>query len=158
MAQYGSSESQLAFPTVDETVGILVPTVENLLRRVCHEEPLSAADGESGVTVTASISFPDGIGNGVVKAELFRYRDKIRLDIHLEHDRMFAKRGGAPSERRCFMNDYVASVTIPMGAEDIPQDFVRKVVSGVAAARDAVRRHNRQSRGGWDEVRVAARD
>ncbi len=158
MAQYGSSESQLAFPSVNETVGILVPKVENLLRGVCHGEPVSAAYGEFGVNVAAPISFPDGIGHGAVKAELFRYRDNIRLDIHLDHDRVFAKRGGTPSERRCFMNDYVASVTFPHGAEEIPRDFVRKVVSGIAAARDAVRRHNRQSRGVWDEVRVAARD
>jgi hypothetical protein len=158
MAQYSSSESHLAFPSAPEAVGILVPKVENLLRRFCHEELLSAADGESGVTITAPISFPDGIGNGAVKAELFRYRDSVRLDIHLDHDRMFAKRGGAPSERRCFMNDYVASITLADGTDDLPQKFTRKVVSGVAAARDAVRRHNRQSRGVWDEVKVAARD
>jgi len=158
MAQYGDSESQLAFPSVNDAIGILIPKVENLVRTVCHEEPVSTADGENGVIITAPISFPDGIGTAAVKAELFKYREKIRLDIHLDHNRMFAKRGGVPSDRRCFMNDYVASVTVSSGTDEIPRDFVRKAVSGIAAARDAVRRHNRDSRGVWDEIRVAADD
>ncbi len=158
MTQYGGSESQIAFPYVSEDVGVLVPRVEDLLRRVCHEEPSSVADGENAVNLQAPLSFPDGIGVGAVKAELFRYRDGIRLDIQIGHNRMFAKRNGEPSSRRCFFNDYVASVTVSSGKEEIPQNFVRKVVSGVAAARDAVKRHNRQSRGVWDEVKVAAQD
>lgn len=158
MAQYGGSESQIAFPSLNETVAILVPKVEDLLRRVCHGEPVAVSTGESAVDIEAPIGFPDGIGNGTVLAELFRYREAIRLDIQIKHNRVFATRSGAPTDRKCFFNDYVASVTVSNDATEIPQDFVRKVVSGIMAARDAVKRHNRQARGVWDEVSVAAQD
>lgn len=158
MAQYSGSESQIAFPSLHETVAALVPKVEDLLRRVCRGEPVAVATGESAVSIEASISFPDNIGNGTVHAELFRYREAVRLDIQIKHNRVFATRSGAPTDRKCFFNDYVASVTVSNEATEIPQDFVRKVVSGITAARDAVKRHNRQARGVWDEVRVAASD
>jgi hypothetical protein len=54
------------------------------------------------------------------------------------------------------LNDYVASITIRDLCESLPPDFVRGVVAGIAAARDAVRRHNRRCQAPWNEVRVAA--
>ena len=112
MAQYGGSDSQLAFPDLDEALGNLVPEVEDLLRRVCHVEPSASARSEKSVDLEAPISYPDGVGSGFVKAELFLYRDAVRLDIRVDHNRVFAKASGRPSDRRCFMNDYVASVSV----------------------------------------------
>ena len=71
MAQYGGSDSQLALPSVNEAVGILVPKVENLLRSVCHEEPVSAADGDG-------LAY-DGRMNLVLRRRLMRpYRIRAR--------------------------------------------------------------------------------
>ena len=91
-------------------------------------------------------------------ATLFHYRDEVRLDIEVEHNRVFARTGGTPTERACYLNDFVASVTIPPGAQELPEEFVRHVVAGIAAARDAVRRHNRRNAAPWSEVHVSAKE
>lgn len=140
---------------LEESMTVLVPQVCNLVERVTALEP-AVTHQERGVRMTSPLSFPDGIGDGVVVAELFRYRDAVRLDIRLDHNRVFASSQGEATERRCFLNDYVASITLPAGAETLPPDFVRGVVAGVAAARDAVRRHNKAAKAPWNEVRVAA--
>jgi len=108
-------------------------------------------------TFSVPLRFPDGIGLGRVVAQLFRYRDKVRLDIEIVHNRTFARPDGAPSDRRCFMNDFIASVAIAAKTEDLETDFRRGVVSGVHAAREAVQRHNRQQIAPWNQVKVAAR-
>ena len=59
---------------------------------------------------------------------------------------MYASPDGTPSDQACYLNDFVASVTVPQGATALPEEFVRHVVAGIAAARDAVRRHNRRYR------------
>ena len=78
------------------------------------------------------------IGRGTVVVGVFRYRGDLRVDLAIEHNRVFAGRGGEPSENRCYLNDYVASVTLPPQADQLPVEFVRKVVSGVGAASLAV--------------------
>jgi hypothetical protein len=158
VARYDGSESQLAAPVLDEDVGVLVPGVEDLLRRICHEEPTSQVVSDRAVDLQTRITYPDGIGRGLVNAQLFAYRDGVRLDVIVDHNRMFATAGGTATDRRCFLNDFVASVTLSRGTEEVPRDFVREVVSGIAAARDAVARRNRHARGAWDEIRVATGD
>jgi len=133
----------------------VTPQVADLLERITNVEP-TVTDAANGVRLTSPLVFPDGIGAGAVTAELFRYRDQVRLDIRVDHDRVFASPSGEPTERRCFLNDYIASVTLAAGTEALPADFVRSVVAGIAAARDAVRRHNKQAKAPWNEVRVTA--
>ncbi|MCH9015613.1 MAG: hypothetical protein IH877_08020 [Gemmatimonadetes bacterium] len=158
MVRSAGSSGQLAFPSIEDAVGHLVPEVEGLLRRVTGSEPHVVASDESGIKISSPLGFPDGIGSGAVVVELFRYRDGVRLDVRVEHNRFFAKADGSPSDRPCFLNDYVGTVTIEPSTESLPQEFVRQTVAGLSATREAVRRHNRQARGPWEEIRVAAND
>jgi hypothetical protein len=90
-------------------------------------------------------------------ASLFRWRDRVRLDISVEHNRMFVTPKGTASDRRCFLNDYQASVTLDIGTNEIPESFQRDVISGISAARDAVQRYNRRNNTPWSQISVAAR-
>jgi hypothetical protein len=139
---------------IERTMSQLVPQVHDLLHRITNTEPDTSK--EQGYRMMSPLGFPDGVGEGWVAAELFRYRDAVRLDIRIDHNRVFADPAGGPTERRCFLNDYIASVTLAVGADTIPAEFVRTVVAGITAARDAVRRHNKQSAAPWAEIRVAA--
>lgn len=137
---------------LDQAVARLVPAVTDLVRRVTGAEPRATRASASHARVTADITFPDGIGCGSVVVGVFRYRGAVRMDLVIEHNRVFAGRGGAPSGNRCYLNDYVASITLPPDAEQLPVEFVRKVVAGVAAARTAVERHRRNS--GWFQAEI----
>jgi hypothetical protein len=156
----GCNDSNAAAPVIelDARLGSLVPAVVSLLQRITSDEPAVTYDGETNVKFTSELSFPDGIGEGEIAAELFVYRDAVRLDLHVEHNRVFATAHGRPSDRRCYLNDYVASATLDAGSDTLPNDFVRGVVAGITAARDAVRRHNRRASLPWTEIRVAARE
>jgi len=140
---------------LESDIGILVPGLENLLSRVTGAEPSVAEFERTSIRLAAPLPFPDGIGHGEVVATLFHYRDQVRLDVEIEHNRMFARPDGSPSERACYLNDFVASATLATGAQELPEEFVRHVVAGIAAARDAVRRHNRRSAAPWSEVQVS---
>jgi hypothetical protein len=143
---------------LDSDIGVLVPALENLLSRVTGTEATVAEFERNSLRLVAMLPFPDGIGHGEVVATLFHYRDQVRLDIELEHNRMFARPDGTPSDRACYLNDFVASVSFGPGGHEIPEDFVRHVVAGIAAAREAVRRHNRRNAGPWNEVQVSAKE
>lgn len=143
---------------LDSDIGVLVPALEDLLSRVTGGEPTVADFERNSIRLVAVLPFPDDIGHGEVVAALFHYRDEVRLDVEVEHNRMFARPDGTASDRACYLNDFVASVTIKSGAQEIPEEFVRHVVAGIAAARDAVRRHNRRSAAPWNEVQVAAKE
>lgn len=138
-----------------ETVDRLVPAVEELLERIVPESVLTCLEEVAGYRFTAGLTFPDGVGQGVVVARLFRYRDGVRLDLELQHNRVFADRAGAPTDRRCFMNDFIASVRLEPGTEGLPPEFVRTTVRGVRIARDAVAAFNRDNPQPWRQVRVA---
>jgi len=99
--------------------------------------------------------FPDGIGRGEVVARVFRYRDTVRVDIELEHNRMLAKPDGSASERRCYLNDYIATVTPEIGATELPGDWAMSVLRGVKNAVEAVQRHNKAQASPWGQVGVA---
>lgn len=142
---------------IDETIERLSPPVESLLQTLAPDETVSSESVDSGFSFSVPLRFPDGIGLGKVAATLFRYRDKVRLDIEIVHNRTFARPDGTPSDRRCFMNDFVASLAVAAKTEDLSADFRRSVVSGVHAARDAVQRHNRQESAPWNRVTVAAK-
>ena len=143
---------------LESDIGILVPALEDLLSRVAGGESQVAEFERTSLRLVSPLPFPDGIGRGEVVATLFHYRDEVRLDIEIEHNRMFARPDGTPSDRACYLNDFVASVTLKTGAQELPEEFVRHVVAGTAAARDAVRRHNRRSAAPWNEVQVAGRE
>ena len=141
---------------LDEALAALVPSVDDLLSRVTGSEPVVTDVQRREVALASGFAFPDEIGRGDVAANLFRYRDDIRLDLRVVHNRMFARPDGHASDRACFLNDFVASITLPGGSTELPESFVRHVVAGIAAARDGVRRHNRRNEAPWNEVRVAA--
>lgn len=143
---------------LDETLTALVPSVDDLLSRVTGSEPLVTDVARREVVLSSVLVFPDEIGRGEVTANLFRYRDDIRLDLRVVHNRMFARPDGQASERACFLNDFVGSVILTAGTAELPEGFVRHVVAGIAAARDGVRRHNRRNDAPWNEVTVAAND
>jgi hypothetical protein len=86
---------------------------------------------------------------------LFRWRESVRLDIEIVHNRAFAKPDGSASDRSCFLNDFTASTRLETGTEELPADFQREVIAGVSAARDAVQRYNRVNQAPWSRVRVA---
>jgi len=151
-----NSNTTLPDGTLQEILNQLVPAIADLLKRITHTEASITQLDDHGFHVTSNITFPDNVGEGALVAEIFRYRDSVRLDISIDHNRFFALSDGTPSDRRCFLNDYVASRTLPAESQELPAEFVRSVVAGVTAARDAVHRHNKRCQAPWNEVRVAA--
>lgn len=156
MVEPRESGSQVAFPSIEDAVGRLVPEVEDLLRRVSGYEPHTAWSSDAELRLASPVRFPDGVGSGNVVVDIFKYRDGIRLDVRVLHNRVFAQADGTPTKSRCFLNDYVGSVSLEADVESLPQDFIRQTVAGVSAAREAVRRHNRRGQGPWEEIHVAA--
>jgi hypothetical protein len=152
----GCQDSNATLPVVeiDARLESFIPAVVSLLQRITSVKPTVTYEG-TDVKLSSELSFPDGIGEGEIAVELFVYRDAVRLDLHLEHNRVFATANSRPSGRRCYLNDFVASVTLDAEEDTLPNDFVRGVVAGVTAARDAVRRHNRRAKLPWNEIRVA---
>jgi hypothetical protein len=132
---------------LDEAVARMVPAASDLARRLTGAGARAVRMGASHARVSADLIFPDGVGRGTVVVSVFRYRGDLRVDLAIEHNRVFAKAGGEPSENRCYLNDYVASVTLSPKVDQLPVEFLRKVVSGVGAARSAVERYRRRS--GW---------
>ena len=155
----GCTESRIPVLSreLEETIENLVPAVEDLLQRITGAAPVSTVGDGIEQRIAAPLRFPDGVGQGQVLASLFRWRDTIRLDIEIVHNRVFTTPRGAASDRRCFLNDYQASVTIATGASEIPESFQREVISGISAARDAVQRYNRRNSAPWSQVSVAAK-
>ena len=140
----------------EETVDRLLPAVDDLLQQMVPEGVVTTADEIAGYRLTSDLSFPDGVGRGRVVARLFRYREGVRLDLELQHNRVFADRIGGPTDRRCFMNDFVASIRLDPGCEELPAEFTRTARRGVRAAQEAVAAFNRKNPQPWRQVRVAA--
>ncbi len=154
----GCTDSKLPVITreLDETIDSLVPAVEDLLQRLTDSVSVLSEVQETEVKLTAPLQFPDGIGQGQIVARLFRWREAARIDIEIVHDRAFSRPDGSASDRKCFLNDYEASISLPAGTKSLPGDFERQVISGVSAARDAVQRHNRGHCAPWNRVSVTA--
>lgn len=146
----------LSYRDLDRMVETLLPMVEALLRRITDDATIETISEDGGYRCSVPLTFPDGIGQGFAVARLFRYRDTVRLDVELEHNRVLAKPDGTPSDRRCYLNDYVASMTFAASEETIPVDFERTAVRGVLMAREAVQRHNRAQQAPWGQLTVAA--
>ena len=146
----------LARRELDRTIETLAPPVEALLDRLSPDAGVTSETTDAGMRLTVPLRFPDGIGHGTVLADLFRYHDAVRLDITVEHSRRFLRPDGSPSERRCYLNDFQASLTLASGATELPESFVRSVISGVHAAREGVARHNRLHPQPWHQIRIGA--
>jgi len=131
----------------------LVAEATSLVRRVAGAEPM-VSDREREIRLTAPVTFTDGLGRGEIVAALFPYRGRLRFDLTLEHDRVFARPDGSATVTRCYLNDYVASAQMDPDALALPDEFVRNVIAGVSAARDAVRRYNRRCGSDWFRVQV----
>lgn len=141
---------------LDRTIEGLVPLVEALLQRLTPGDAVSSEPSDAGIRAEVPLHFSDGVGHGSVVAELFRYHDTVRLDIVVEHNRRFIRPDGTPSDRRCYLNDFQASQTLARGATELPEAFIRQIVSGVLAAREGVARHNRLHPQPWHQIRIAA--
>ncbi|MFQ5704294.1 MAG: hypothetical protein ACE5HT_09750 [Gemmatimonadales bacterium] len=140
---------------LDATIESVLPAVEDLLQRLSGEDQVVCLETEgTDIKLRAPLRFPDGIGQGQVVANLFRWREAVRLDVEIVHNRMLARPDGIASDRRCFLNDYQASVTLEQGATELPSEFRREVISGVSAAQQAVLRHNRSHPEPWGRVAV----
>lgn len=139
---------------LDATIERLVPAVEHLLQRISDAAPVASEPEGSGARLTVPLRFPDGIGQGQVVASLFRWRETVRVDIEIVHNRAFTNPDGSASNRRLYLNDYQASIKLAAGTYELPPEFEREVVVGVMAARDAVQRYNRRHQAPWSQVRV----
>ena len=149
------SGTSLLRQELDRTIEAIGPLVEALLQRLSPSEAITSELGDAGLRAEVPLEFPDGVGRGAVVAQLFRYHDTVRLDLVLEHNRRFVKPDGTASDRRCYLNDFQASVTLPRRATELPEAFQRAVVSGVLAAREGVARHNRLHPQPWHQIRIA---
>ena len=141
---------------IEATIDQLGGVVEELLRQMSPGGLVSAETEGSEWRCEVPVRFPDGVGAGRVVAELFRYHDRVRLDVRMDHNRRLATPGGAASDRRCFFNDFEASVAFAPGTTELSAEFRRNVLRGVKAAIEGVQRHNRQFAQPWHQVRVAA--
>ncbi len=141
---------------LDETIEKLVPGVEALLQRIAPNAYVMREPNQAVHELSVPVQFPDGIGTGMVVAKLFPFREDVRIDIEIDHNRVFVGPGGSPTKRRCYLNDFIATVTLPSGADRLPQDFQSHVVSGVHAARQAVEKHNREHKEPWNQLGVVA--
>lgn len=156
----GCMESGLALVRreLEETVERILPLVEELVQRFSPDEIVTTEPEEFGYQVSVPFRFTDGIGEARVVASLFRYRDVVRTDIELRHNRRLAKPDGSASDRRCFLNDFVASVSVPAGGTELPQEFRQKALRGAWRARNAVYEHNQKHPEPWNQVTVVAVD
>jgi hypothetical protein len=141
---------------LDATAEGLVPRVAALLAGVCRDQDVSTARDEGAWVVSGPVRFPDGIGRGTVVARVFRYRTSVRVDLTLVHDRVIALADGRPTDRACFLNDFKAAVSLGPESGELPENFVRQVVTGVRVALNAVDTHNRRHPQPWGRIRVAA--
>lgn len=122
----------LARRELEETVDRLLPVVEEMLQRFSPEDIVTTQPEEFGYEVSVPFRFSDGVGEARVVASLFRYRDHVRMDLEMRHNRRLARPDGGASDRRCFLNDYVASVTVPAGSTELPAEFRRRIKIGRA--------------------------
>jgi hypothetical protein len=141
---------------VDDTVTRLVPEIAALLEGLSAEGELRTHRENGGHVLSIPLRFPDGIGHGALVAHVFRYRDVARVDLEIAHDRVLADANGAATLRPCFLNDFVASVSLAAGTEHLPDGFGARVTAGVREAVSAVETHNRRHPQPWGRVRVAA--
>lgn len=142
--------------TVDEALHRLLPSVVALLRQATGREPLGVMRRDLGeLKLSAPVLFPDGVGSGELVATLFPYRGRVRADFVLEHDRVLATPDGMRTATRCFLNDFQASVTLPLDAVQLSKDFVVRTLQGLAVALAAVQKHRQRSQAIWGAINVA---
>lgn len=137
-----------------EVIERIAVEVQDLLRAATRDR----IDGEREGTelgLWSPITFRDGFGSGHVVESLFWYSGDVRVDLTLEHDRMFARPDSMASERQCHLNDFVASFTLGPD-EDLPAHLCKEVMVGIENARRAVSRHNEQFTRPWNQIHVAA--
>jgi hypothetical protein len=140
---------------LDETVERLVPHVATLLGSLAEGDVRTQREGNVHV-LSVPLRFPDGIGHGAVVARVFRYRTSARVDLEIVHDRVMAAANGTPTAHPCFLNDFVASVSLGVDAEELPPEFVRSVRVGVRDAVMAVETHNQRHPQPWGRIEVVA--
>ena len=145
-----SSGSQIA-----PDITVLAQSVVDLIGQATESDQVALDKRRGALAIFAPVFFPGGIGQGELCAEVFGYRGQVRIDVRLVHNRVFARPDGTPSDRRLYLNDFVASTTLDPAQEVVPDAFVQHVLDGVARARAAVRRHNADPGAYWQEILVA---
>jgi hypothetical protein len=136
-------------------IAVLAQSISDLIGDAAESDQVALDNHRGALVIFAPVLFPGGIGQGQLCAEAFCYRGRVRLDVRLAHNRVFARPDGTPSDRRLYLNDFVASTTLDTGQEGIPDAFAQHVIDGVARARAAVRRHNADPGAYWQEILVA---
>lgn len=152
----------MSIPMIEHTskeiapdIAVLAQSIIELIGHAAESDHVALKNHPGGLAVFAPVLFPGGVGQGQLCAEAFCYRGRVRLDVRLRHNRVFARPDGTPSSRRLYLNDFVASATLDPGQEAVPDTFVQHVLDGVARARAAVRRHNADPGAYWQEIFVA---
>ncbi len=83
---------------IDSTIATLSEEVADLLFRITGVE--ATRSEESGAArLVSPLTFPDNIGDGTIVGALFRYRDGVRLDLRIDHNRVFAGQDGRPAAK-----------------------------------------------------------
>jgi hypothetical protein len=139
---------------LDAAVERLMPAVAELLASLA-EGQVETSREEGVPSLAVPLRFPDAIGRGRLTARVFRYRTGVRVDLAIAHNRVIALANGSPTDRGCFLNDYVASATLGPDDTALPEKFVAAVQAGVRAALTAVEDHNRRHPQPWSRIRVA---
>jgi hypothetical protein len=141
---------------LDALVEALVPAVADILGGLAGDVAPTVTSEDGTQVVTVPLRFPDGVGGGQLQARIFRYRTAVRVDLRIVHNRVIALADGSPTDRPCFLNDFVASVTLDQEATSLPDAFAARVEQGVRAALAAVENHNRRHPQPWGRILVAA--
>jgi hypothetical protein len=139
---------------IDAAVEGLVPQVAALLADIAPDESVTTSREDGTFVLTVPVRFPDGIGRGILRAGVFRYRTQVRIDVSITHNRVIALADGRPTERACFLNDFKASTGLGPDATGLPERFVAQVRDGVRAALAAVEEHNRRYPQPWSRIHV----
>jgi hypothetical protein len=150
------SDSPELLRRLDAAAESLVPHVRRLLGALSPGQPVTTSLEDGARVISVPVRFPDGIGAGRINARVFRYRNSVRVDLTVLHNRMIALADGRPTGRACFLNDFVASVTLGPDDIELPEKFLTQVETGVSAALDAVDTHNRRYPQPWSRIRVVA--
>jgi len=138
-----------------EQIAGLKESINQLMTEAAGPVAVECREESGSLVFSAPVSFPGGVGQGRLHVEAFRYRGNVRVDVRLNHNRVFARADGSPTRRPLYLNDFVASATLTADQPELPVAFHRRVVRGVRQARSAVRRHNVTLVAHWLEILVA---
>ena len=79
---------------------MLAQSIIDLIGAAADSDQVALDNNGGALAISAPVLFPGGIGQGQLCAEAFCYRGRVRLDVRLAHNRVFARPDGTPSDRK----------------------------------------------------------